>query len=164
MKRYILIGLVALALVVAGCGGGNGNGNGNEAAQTCAELSDAFFAGDAQAGAEWERRGCEQVEADAEAVEAEELRQRAEGWAEAWCRVQLGMTLAEADELMGEPTGVFAEQHEWDAYQWSFTAFANSDGTVRQLDSSEDGSTPETSSVKCGEPVLGVPSAKMRKQ
>ena len=73
------------------------------------------------------------------------------------------MSLAEADTIMGEPTSVFESQHEWDAFQWHFTAFANSDGTIRQLDSTEDGSTPETSSVACGAPVVGVPEAKSRK-
>jgi hypothetical protein len=52
------------------------------------------------------------------------------------------MTLSQADEVMGEPTGVFQGQHQWEAYQWHFTAFANSDGTIRQMDSTEDGSTP----------------------
>jgi len=86
----------------------------------------------------------------------------AEAWAGKWCDVELGMTLSEADEIMGEPTGVFEEQHQWGAFEWSFTAFANSDGTIRQLDSTEDGSTPETSSVPCGDPVVGVPAAKTR--
>jgi hypothetical protein len=86
----------------------------------------------------------------------------AEACADKWCEVQPGMTLSEADEIMGEPTGVFQGQHQWEAFQWHFTAFANSDGTIRQLDSTEDGSTTETSSVPCGDPVVGVSDAKTR--
>jgi hypothetical protein len=88
--------------------------------------------------------------------------ERAEEWADKWCRVQLGMNLEEADEIMGEPTLTFQGQHLWDAYQWHFTALAKSDWTIRQLDSTEEGSTPEGSKVHCGDPVLGVSDTKTR--
>lgn len=41
----------------------------------------------------------------------------AEAWAGKWCDVELGMTLSEADEIMGDPTGVFEEQHQWGAFE-----------------------------------------------
>jgi hypothetical protein len=86
----------------------------------------------------------------------------AEGWADKWCQVKLGMNLVQAQEIMGKPTLTFHGQHLWDAYQWHFTALAKSDWTIRQLDSTEEGSTPETSKVQCGDPVPGVPDEKTR--
>jgi hypothetical protein len=86
----------------------------------------------------------------------------AQAWPVKWCQVRPGMTLADADAIMGKPTGTFSDQHEWDGFQWSFTAFINSDGTIRQLDSTEQGATQATSHIPCGKPVIGVEDAKTR--
>lgn len=169
MKQAFLVVAVVLALAVAGCGGG-GSGSGSSGGSNvaaCNELAADFYSGDTAAKMErWTELGCEELEQagqlNSSSGAAEVSAATAEGWAGKWCQVQLGDTLAVADDIMGTPTYASAEQHQWEAFEWHFTAFANSDGTIRQMDSTEDGSTPETSSVDCGEPVLGVPEAKTR--
>ncbi len=87
---------------------------------------------------------------------------QANEWPQKWCQVKLGMTLDQADQIMGKPTGSFSDQHDWQGFQWSFDAFINSDGTIRQLDSTEDGATQATSHVACGKPVAGLADSKTR--
>lgn len=56
-------------------------------------------------------------------------RETADGWAQRWCRLEVGMTRAEVQAIMGSPTSTHTgaeSQDEFDAYQWSFTAFYRS--------------------------------------
>jgi hypothetical protein len=87
---------------------------------------------------------------------------QARAWATKWCQVKVGMTLAEADRIMGKPTEKFSDQHDWIGFQWQFDAFIKSDGTIQQLQSTEEGSTPATSTVACGTPAPGAPDSKIR--
>ncbi len=53
-------------------------------------------------------------------------RATADSWPEKWCDVELGMTRSEVQQIMGAPTATHTgelSQDEWDAFQWSFTAF-----------------------------------------
>jgi SmpA / OmlA family len=53
-------------------------------------------------------------------------RETADSWPERWCDVQLGMTRSQVQQIMGRPTATHTgelSQDEYDAYQWSFTAF-----------------------------------------
>jgi outer membrane protein assembly factor BamE (lipoprotein component of BamABCDE complex) len=56
-------------------------------------------------------------------------------WPAEWCRQAApGMTRSELERVMGKPTGRFADQYQWEAFGYAFTAFFDADGTARQLD------------------------------
>lgn len=147
MKSIVIIGLAALALVVAGCGGGGGGGNEPAAAQVtetpdesnvaaCNELAADFYSGDTAAKMErWTDLGCEELDNAGKLDSGEVPQEVADAWPEKWCNeVQVGMTLDEAADIMGEPTERFTDQESWYAYQWGFSAFVGSDGRIHQLD------------------------------
>ena len=78
-----------------------------------------------------------------EDASAKEAAADTDRWLANWCNVSPGMTVKEADALMGNHTGEFLgddqpnPQVEWSAGGFSFTAFLDTNEKIRQLDTNE---------------------------
>lgn len=103
--RLLLVPLAALALL-AGCGGNAKPASSSIDPDTGQNLSEPYQPSMAQV----------------------------RNWPAAWCNLHVGMSRQDTRKPMGSPTETFPDQDSWDAFGYSFTAFYDEYGSIRQLD------------------------------
>lgn len=91
-----------------------------------------------------ERWLVDEVESDSPATPPEPTSKDTDRWLRNWCAIEVGMTVKEAEILMGMPTykgledDVLEPRIEWNVGVYEFSAYVNKDGDIFQLENHAD--------------------------